>query len=172
MSEAARELVPEESLVTEVPEKAEFSMRWHDFQLKYVLWVLMVLQLLRAAWILAGGIYYTGALARAIYTSLPAMRILDYALAGMLIVSALLVLLARKNLCAKKARGIHKLSAAYILLTLSMPLYLAARFLLTGLSPWRPAALGQSVGWVLLLVVHLCYYHRRRSIFSGGKELP
>ncbi|MBP3653297.1 MAG: hypothetical protein J6J78_09560 [Clostridia bacterium] len=163
MSEAAREILPDSAPALEiVPEPVPaLPMRWHGFQVKFYLWLEAAYHLFQASWIFSGKIYIESAARDAIYASMPGMRILDYSLAALLAVGAILLLAARAKLAKKNKTGIALLTGAYILLAAGMIVYLLARLLISGMPPLNLPLIGQAVSCLALLGINRSYYRKR-----------
>ncbi|MBP3409780.1 MAG: hypothetical protein J6M10_02175 [Clostridia bacterium] len=163
MSEAAREILPDSAPAPEiVPESVPvLPMRWHGFQVKFYLWLAAAYHLFQAGWIFSGKIYIESAARDAIYASMPGMRILDYSLAALLAVGAILLLAARAKLAKKNKTGIALLTGAYILLAAGMIVYLLARLLISGMPPLNLPLIGQAVSCLALLGINRSYYRKR-----------
>lgn len=168
MSEAAREILPENAPAMEVlPEPAPaLPMRWHGFLMKFYLWAAAAYHLFQAAWIFTGRIYIEPAARDAIYASMPGMRILDYGFAGLLAAGAILLVSACIKLIRKRSAGIKYLKGAYILLALSMIAYLAARMLISGMPPMSLPLIGQALSCLMLLWINHSYYRKRIHVFN------
>lgn len=163
MSEAAREILPENAPELEVlPQDApEMPMRWHGFLVKFYLWLAAAYHLFQAAWLLSGKLYFEAAARDAIYSAMPGMRILDYGFAALLIAGAVLLVLSAVKLKKKQKAGITLLKGAYILLTLSIIAYLIIRLLISGMPPLSLPLVGQALSCAALLWVNHSYYRRR-----------
>ena len=163
MSEAAHDILPENAPVQAVlpPEKPKLPMKWHFFLVRVYLWMAAIFHLLQAGWIFTGKIYIEAAARDAIYDSMPGMRILDYTFAALLAVGAILQGLAALKLVRKRKTGISLLTGAYILLILSIVVYLAARLLIAGMPPVSLPLVGQAVSCLALLGINRSYYRRR-----------
>jgi len=163
MSEAAREILPENAPVQEVfpQEEPKLPMKWHFFLVRIYLWLAAIYHLFQAAWIFTGRIYMEPAARDAIYTSMPGMRILDFGFAALLAAGAILQGLAALKLVRKRKTGISLLTGAYILLILSIVVYLAARLLIAGMPPVSLPLIGQAVSCLALLGINRSYYKKR-----------
>lgn len=159
MSEPIRENLPEENTM---------PMHWHGFLSKFMLFLAAVVHAAQAALILSGRIYYTAAVRDQVYAGIPGLRIADYALAGCLIIAALLQIISAGKLRKLQWQGVQLLKSAYALLCLSQIIHALARFFIAGLSPLNISVIAQALGYGALLLVNALYYHRRRSAF--GKE--
>ena len=166
MSEPLRENIPEVPSMNEAPaEKA--PMAWHGFTVKCLLPLAAAVQAVHAVWILLGKVYYTGAVRDAVYAGLPAMRILDYALAAVLLAAAMLLLLARGALAKMKNAGVKQLLAGWSLLGGAWIGYGVLRYLLAGLSQLSIPVVGRAAGYLALMLVYRTYYARRSGLFKS-----
>lgn len=163
MSEAAREILPENAPVTEVPPEStpELPMRWHGFLVKFYLWAAAAYHLFQAAWIFTGKIYIEVAARDVIYASMPGMRILDWSFAALMALGSLLLVLSAIKLLRKHKSGISLLTGAYILLTLSIIGYLLGRLLVSGMPPLSLPLTGQAVFYLALFGINRSYYRKR-----------
>ena len=167
MSEPVREIhVEPEAKIEAVPMQAEAPLAWHRAQVKWLIWLQALLLACTAGNVLSGGIYHNPELARALYAGLPAMRIIDYALAALLLAAAVLLVCARGRLKNFAPAGIKLLLAAYKLLAAAWIAYGAARFFAAGLSPLSIPLIGRCVGFAALGLINRSYYRKRRSLFS------
>ena len=166
MSEPARVLIPETE--TQTAPAPVLPMHWHNFLNRFMLYLAAAVHVLQSIWIFSGKIYYTPEIRAQIYAGIPAMRIIDWALALSLLGSAGLQIIARGKLKGLHWRGVQLLTAAYAVLAASQLLYALARFLFAGLSPLNIPVLAQVISYAALLLVNKTYYTRRRSAF--GKE--
>ena len=166
MSEAAREIIPENNPAPEVLPEARPPMAWHGFLVGFMLWLGAAWRLFQAAWILSGKIYFYEAVRSAVYSGLGALRILDYALAAACIAAAVLLVLARSSLKRRQRAGISRLLAAYMVSAAAMILYLLGRWCISGLPPLSFAPLGQAASCIALVLVNRSYYGKRRSLFA------
>lgn len=166
MSEPLREKAPENPAIREVPAETA-PMAWHGFTIKCLLPLMAVVQVLQAVWILLGKIYYTADVRSAVYAGLPAMRILDYALAAALLAAAILLLCARGGLAKMKSSGLKQLSAGWSLLGGAWIGYGVLRYLLAGLSQLSIPVVGRAAGYLALMLIHKTYYARRGGLFKS-----
>lgn len=162
MSEAARELFPEET----VEKKQEMPMRWHGFLVKFMLWAAAAWHIFQGYWVLAGRFYYETAIRDAIYAALPALRIVDCALAALLVFASLVLLAARHMLSRRRKKGISCLYAAYILLAAAQAAHVIARFAVSGMPPLNLSAVSQTAAYAALLLTNVLYYRRRAELFE------
>ena len=166
MSEPIRENIPEKPAVNEAAVE-KMPMAWHGFSVKCLLPLAAAVQALHAVWIFLGKIYYTGAVRDTVYAGLPAMRILDYALAAMLLLAAVLLLLARGRLAKMQKPGIKQLLAGWSLLGGAWIGYGVLRHLLAGLSQLSIPVVGRAAGYLVLMLIYRTYYARRSSLFKS-----
>lgn len=171
MSEAVRENIAEETAAApELKQAPDMPMAWHKFLVKCMLWITAAYHVFQCIWIYTGGIYYTPAVREAVYTGLPAMQFIDQGLAACMFAAAALQLLARTALSRRHARGPKMLAASYIVLLAGWTVYVMVRWLLVGLSPLSLSVFSQMLSCLMLLLINLAYYRRRRSIFSSNDD--
>lgn len=167
MSEPVREFhVETEAKIEAVPQQAVLPLAWHRAQVNWLIWLLAAWHVYQAVWIALGKIYYNPDLTRALYAGLPAMRIVDYALAALLLAGAVLLVCARGRLKKCRASGIRLLVSAYMLLSAAWIAYGAARFFAAGLSPFSIPVIGRCAGFAALALINRSYYRKRQSLFS------
>lgn len=179
MSEAARELPPEnEALETPEPVKeaplspeenarpaSKLPLHWHSFLTRFYLPLAAAYHLFQAVWICTGKVYYEMAVRDAIYAGLPAMQIADYGFAAMLVCGSILLITAAVGLKQQRRIGVKRLTTAYIALILSVVGYALSRLLISEL-PASAALIGQSVVYLILLLMNISYYRKRSNIFD------
>ena len=165
MSEPIREPLPE-NVQADAPEpNAALPLRWHRFQMHFLLFVMAAAQAFQAYCILSGKMYYTAAVRDQVYAGIPGLRIADIALAALLLMAAALMLAARGKLRKNKWRGVGLLKAAWALAALAPAMHALARFFIAGLTPLNIGALARLLGCGALLPVNGRYYRRRRELF-------
>lgn len=150
-------------------EKGALPMRWHVFLVHGMLFPAAALHALQAWWVFSGRIYHDAQVRAAVYAGLPALRALDWFLAGMLIVGAVLQIAARFALSARRARGPALLKAAYGALLGGVAAYALGRLFISALSPLSLPVLGQAGAYLGLLLVNAAYYRKRRGAFAPAK---
>ena len=150
-------------------EEGALPMRWHVFLVRGMLFPAAALHALQAWWVVSGRIYHDAQVRAAVYAGLPALRALDWFLAGMLIVGAALQIAARFALSARRARGPALLKAAYGALLGGVAAYALGRLFISALSPLSLPVLGQAGAYLGLLLVNAAYYRKRRGAFAPAK---
>ena len=150
-------------------EEGALPMRWHVFLVRGMLFPAAALHALQAWWVFSGRIYHDAQVRAAVYAGLPALRALDWFLAGMLIVGAALQIAARFALSARRARGPALLKAAYGELLGGVAAYALGRLFISALSPLSLPVLGQAGAYLGLLLVNAAYYRKRRGAFAPAK---
>ena len=150
-------------------EEGALPMRWHVFLVHGMLFPAAALHALQAWWVFSGRIYHDAQVRAAVYAGLPALRALDWFLAGMLIVGAALQIAARFALSARRARGPALLKAAYGALLGGVAAYALGRLFISALSPLSLPVLGQAGAYLGLLLVNAAYYRKRRGAFAPAK---
>ena len=150
-------------------EEGALPMRWHVFLVRGMLFPAAALHALQAWWVFSGRIYHDAQVRAAVYAGLPALRALDWFLAGMLIVGAALQIAARFALSARRARGPALLKAAYGALLGGVAAYALGRLFISALSPLSLPVLGQAGAYLGLLLVNAAYYRKRRGAFAPAK---
>lgn len=170
MSEPAREWIPENEPVPQPAPDAQLSMIWHGFLVRIMLWIAAAWHIFEAIWILLGRIYFEPAVREAVYSAMPALRILDYALAAALIAAAALQILARSGLKNRRVLGIRRLRTAYIVLIAAIAIYLAGRWAIAGMPPVSISLLGRLAACIALLLVNRSYYLKRRGLFAAESK--
>ena len=150
-------------------EEGALPMRWHVFLVRGMLFPAAALHALQAWWVFSGRIYHDAQVRAAVYAGLPALRALDWFLAGMLIVGAVLQIAARFALSARRARGPALLKAAYGALLGGVAAYALGRLFISALSPLSLPVLGQAGAYLGLLLVNAAYYRKRRGAFAPAK---
>ena len=150
-------------------EEGALPMRWHVFLVHGMLFPAAALHALQAWWVFSGRIYHDAQVRAAVYAGLPALRALDWFLAGMLIVGAVLQIAARFALSARRARGPALLKAAYGALLGGVAAYALGRLFISALSPLSLPVLGQAGAYLGLLLLNAAYYRKRRGAFAPAK---
>ena len=150
-------------------EEGALPMRWHVFLVRGMLFPAAALHALQAWWVFSGRIYHDAQVRAAVYAGLPALRALDWFLAGMLIVGAALQIAARFALSARRARGPALLKAAYGALLGGVAAFALGRLFISALSPLSLPVLGQAGAYLGLLLVNAAYYRKRRGAFAPAK---
>ena len=149
---------------------AEPPMAWHRFLTNFWLWLAAVFHGVQAGWILWGGQYYTAEIRNLAYAGLPGLRMLDWALAGLAAVAALLCVLSAVLLRKRRRSGPRLLCWAYILLLAGQLGLAAGRYFIVGLTPLAVSTLGPMAVYLMLLLVNGVYYRRRRGCFAPQNQ--
>ena len=149
---------------------AEPSMAWHRFLTCFGLWLEALCHAVQAGWMLLGKQYYTAELREMAYAGLPKLRMLDWALAGLAAVAAVLCMLSAVMLRKRRRSGPGLLCWAYILLLAGQLGLAAGRYFIVGLTPLSVSTLGPMAGYLMLLTVNGAYYRRRRGCFAPLKQ--
>ena len=158
----------EEPSKAEVP--AEPPMAWHRFLTGFGLWLEALYHAAQAGWMLLGKQYYTAELREMAYAGLPKLRLLDWALAGLAAVAALLCVLSAVQLRKRRRSGPRLLCWAYILLLAGQLGLAAGRYFIVGLTPLAVSTLGPMAVYLMLLLVNGVYYRRRRGCFAPQNQ--
>ena len=158
----------EEPSKAEVP--AEPPMAWHRFLTGFGLWLEALYHAAQAGWMLLGKQYYTAELRETAYAGLPKLRLLDWALAGLAAVAALLCVLSAVQLRKRRRSGPRLLCWAYILLLAGQLGLAAGRYFIVGLTPLAVSTLGPMAVYLMLLLVNGVYYRRRRGCFAPQNQ--
>lgn len=166
---ARNEIQPPHGAEAAPREEGALPMRWHVFLVRGMLFPAAALHALQAWWVFSGRIYHDAQVRTAVYAGLPALRALDWFLAGMLIVGAVLQIAARFALSARRARGPALLKAAYGALLGGVAAYALGRLFISALSPLSLPVLGQAGAYLGLLLVNAAYYRKRRGAFAPAK---
>ena len=159
----------EEPSKAEVP--AEPPMAWHRFLTGFGLWLEALYHAAQAGWMLLGKQYYTAELREMAYAGLPKLRLLDWALAGLAAVAALLCVLSAVQLRKRRRSGPRLLCWAYILLLAGQLGLAAGRWFIIGLTPLSVSTLGPMAVYLALLLVNGSYYRRRRAGFMPRNQM-
>ena len=158
----------EEPSKAEVP--AEPPMAWHRFLTGFGLWLEALYHAAQAGWMLLGKQYYAAELREMAYAGLPKLRLLDWALAGLAAVAALLCVLSAVKLRKRRRSGPKLLCWAYILLLVGQLGLAAGRYFIVGLTPLAVSTLGPMAVYLMLLLVNGVYYRRRRGCFAPQNQ--
>ena len=158
----------EEPSKAEVP--AEPPMAWHRFLTGFGLWLEALCHAAQAGWMLLGKQYYTAELREMAHAGLPKLRLLDWALAGLAAVAALLCVLSAVKLRKRRRSGPKLLCWAYILLLAGQLGLAAGRYFIVGLTPLAVSTLGPMAVYLMLLLVNGVYYRRRRGCFAPQNQ--
>ena len=158
----------EEPSKAEVP--AEPPMAWHRFLTGFGLWLEALYHAAQAGWMLLGKQYYAAELREMAYAGLPKLRLLDWALAGLAAVAALLCVLSAVQLRKRRRSGPRLLCWAYILLLVGQLGLAAGRYFIVGLTPLAVFTLGPMAVYLMLLLVNGVYYRRRRGCFAPQNQ--
>jgi len=168
MSEPIRDILPEAENKTNHVE--HIPMRWHGFQIKFMLVAAAAVHILQTCWIFLGKIYYTDEIRRQVYAGIPNMRFVDYSLALCLLAAAFMQIIARSRLAKFHSSGVKLLLGAYIVLAAAQPAYAIARFLFTGLSPISIPIVGGLIAYTALAFINKTYYAKRRATFESRPQ--
>lgn len=160
---------PGESAPEEVRAADEPSMAWHGFLCGFGLWLEALYHALQAGWIFRGGQYYEAEIREMAYAGLPALRALDWALAGVAAVAAALCVLSALKLRKRRSAGPGLLHWTYILLLCGQLALAAGRYFIIGLTPLAVSTLGPLAVYLALLLVNRSYYRRRRECFADAQ---
>lgn len=151
---------PEAVAVDEPP------LAWHRFLTNFWLWLAALYHAFQAGWLLLGKQYYTAEIREKVYAGLPKLRMLDWALAGVAALAALLCVLSAVKLRKRRSAGPRLLCWVYLLLLVGQLGFAAGRWLIVGLTPLSVSTLGPMAVYLALLLVNCSYYRRRRGCFS------
>ena len=157
---------PAESAPEEVRAADDPPMAWHRFLTNFWLWLAALYHAFQAGWLLLGKQYYTAEIREMVYVGLPKLRMLDWALAGVSAVAALLCVLSAVLLRKRRRSGPKLLCWAYLLLRVGQLGLAAGRYFIVGLTPLAVSTLGPVAVYLALLLVNCSYYRRRRGCFS------
>lgn len=167
-AEAQEVPAAEEPSKAEVP--AEPPMAWHRFLTGFGLWLEALYHAAQAGWMLLGKQYYAAELREMAYAGLPKLRLLDWALAGLAAVAALLCVLSAVKLRKRRRSGPRLLCWAYLLLLAGQLGLAAGRYFIVGLTPLAVSTLGPMAVYLMLLLVNGVYYRRRRGCFAPQNQ--
>ena len=160
----------EQKPLADAPESGEAvdepPMAWHRFLTNFWLWLAALYHALQAGWLLLGKQYYTAEIRETVYAGLSKLRMLDWALAGVAAVAALLCVLSAVKLRKRRSAGPRLLCWTYILLLAGQLGLAAGRWWIVGLTPLSVSTLGPMAVYLALLLVNGSYYRRRRGCFS------
>ena len=145
-------------------------MAWHSFLTGFGLWLEALYHAAQAGWMLLGKQYYTAELREMAHAGLPKLRLLDWALAGLAAVAALLCVLSAVLLRKRRRSGPRLLCWAYILLLAGQLGLAAGRYFIVGLTPLAVSTLGPMAVYLMLLLVNGVYYRRRRGCFAPQNQ--
>ena len=157
----ADEPVPEEAPAVDEP-----PLAWHRFLTNFGLWLAALYHGAQAGWLLLGKQYYTAEIRETVYVGLPKLRMLDWVLAGVAAVAALLCVLSAVKLRKRRSAGPRLLCWTYVLLLVGQLGFAAGRWFIVGLTPLSVSTLGPVAVYLALLLVNCSYYRRRRGCFS------
>ena len=166
--EVSAEPEGEQKSLEDAPEAAaadEPPLAWHRFLTCFGLWLEALCHAAQAGWMLLGKQYYAAELREMAYAGLPGLRMLDWALAGVAAVAAVLCMLSAVMLRKRLRSGSKLLCRAYLLLLAGQLGLAAGRYFIVGLTPLSVATLGPMAVYLVLLVVNGVYYRRRRGCF-------
>ena len=154
----------------EVRDVDEPPLAWHRFLTKFWLWLAALYHAFQAGWLLLGRQYYTAEIRETVYVGLPKLRMLDWVLAGVAAVAALLCVLSAVKLRKRRRSGPKLLCWAYILLLAGQLGLAAGRYFIVGLTPLAVSTLGPMAVYLMLLLVNGVYYRRRRGCFAPQNQ--
>ena len=157
---------PAESAPEEVRAADDPPMAWHRFLTNFGMWLAALYHGAQAGWLLLGKQYYTAEIRETVYVGLPKLRMLDWALAGVAAVAALLCVLSAVKLRKRRSAGPGLLCWTYVLLLVGQLGFAAGRWFIVGLTPLSVSTLGLMAVYLALLLVNGSYYRRRRGCFS------
>ena len=157
----AGEPAPEEVRAVDEP-----PLAWHRFLTNFWLWLAALYHAFQAGWLLLGKQYYTAEIREKVYVGLPKLRMLDWVLAGVAAVAALLCVLSAVKLRKRRSAGPGLLGWTYVLLLAGQLGFAAGRWFIVGLTPLSVSTLGPVAVYLALLLVNGSYYRRRRGCFS------
>ena len=138
-------------------------MAGHRFLTGFWLWLEALYHAVQAGWLLLGKQYYTAELREMAYAGLPALRALDWALAGVAAVAAVLCVRSAVLLRRRCSAGPKLLCGTYILLLAGQLGFAAGRWFIVGLTPLSSSTLGPAAVYLALLLVS-CGWNRRRRV--------
>ena len=141
-------------------------MAWYGFLCRFGLWLEALYHALQAGWIFRGGQYYEAEIREMAYAGLPALRVLDWALALVAAVAAVLCVLSAVKLRKRRSAGPKLLQGTYILLLCGQLGFAAERYFIVGLTPLSVSTLGPLAVYLALLLVNRSYDRRRRECFA------
>ena len=141
-------------------------MAWYGFLCHFGLWLEALYHALQAGWIFRGGQYYEAEIREMAYAGLPALRVLDWALALVAAVAAVLCVLSAVKLRKRRSAGPKLLQGTYILLLCGQIGFAAGRYFIVGLTPLSVSTLGPLAVYLALLLVNRSYDRRRRECFA------
>ena len=162
----AEESAPAEVAAVDVDRPADAPMAWHGFLCCFGLWLEALYHALQAGWIFRGGQYYEAEIREMAYAGLPALRVLDWALALVAAVAAVLCVLSAVKLRKRRSAGPKLLQGTYILLLCGQLGFAAERYFIVGLTPLSVSTLGPLAVYLALLLVNRSYDRRRRECFA------
>ena len=163
------ESAPAEVAAVDVDRPADAPMAWHGFLCCFGLWLEAIYHALQAGWMIRGGQYYTAEIQEMAYAGLPALRALDWALAGVAGAAAVLCVLSALKLRKRRQIGPRLLRWNYILLLAGQLGFAAGRYFIIGLTPLSVSTLGPLAVYLALLLVNRSYYRRRRECFADAQ---
>lgn len=170
MNASVPERAPEEmahmDAAVDADRPADAPMAWHSFLCCFGLWLEALYHALQAGWMIRGGQYYSGEIQGMAYAGLPALRALDWALAGVAGAAAVLCVLSALKLRKRRRSGPRLLHWTYVLLLAGQLGFAAGRYFIVGLTPLSVSTLGPLVLYLALLLVNGSYYRRRRECFA------
>ena len=161
---------PGESAPEEVRTVDEPPLAWHRFLTNFWLWLAALYHGAQAGWLLLGKQYYTAEIRETVYVGLPKLRMLDWVLAGVAAVAALLCVLSAVKLRKRRRSGPKLLCWAYLLLLVGQLGLAAGRYFIVGLTPLAVSTLGPMAVYLMLLLVNGDYYRRRRGCFAPQNQ--
>ena len=170
MNASVPERAPEEmahmDAAVDADRPADAPMAWHGFLCCFGLWLEALYHALQAGWMIRGGQYYEVEIREMAYAGLPALRALDWALAGVAGAAAVLCVLSALKLRKRRRSGPRLLHWTYVLLLAGQLGFAAGRYFIVGLTPLSVSTLGPLVLYLALLLVNGSYYRRRRECFA------
>lgn len=134
---------------------------WRRFLADFWLWLEALYHAVQAGWLLLGRQYVTVELREMAYAGLPALRALDWALAIVAGVAAVLCVRSAVLLRRRCSAGPKLLCGTYILLLAGQLGFAAGRWFIVGLTPLTASTLGPAAVYLALLLVS-CSDNRRR----------
>lgn len=149
----------------------EPPLAWHRFLTNFWLWLAALYHAFQAGWLLLGRQYYTAEIWEKVYAGLPKLRMLDWALAAVAALAALLCVLSAVKLRKRRSAGPGLLCWTYLLLLAGQLGFAAGRWLIVGLTPLSVSTLGPMAVYLALLLVNGSYYRRRRGCFSPLNQM-
>ena len=145
--------------------KSKYGLKWHKFQIYFVLWA-SALSYFSSGYKLINGAHYEGD-APYIYAVYPALKSTDLVAGILLILLGAAAIYVRFQLADFKKGAIGKLTKLYIADIVIGTIYVIAFFAIVRQNPFDSISdfVGSIIGSVIVMIINISYYRNRDELF-------